>query len=605
MADETTPQDDNQANFGVPNNNESIPTPPVAPIPPTPPSPPTPPLAPTPEAHNATTDSTYPSVPQFATNVIQAKKKSGGKKIVLILIAILAIAAIASIAVFAFNAFSSSTGGSDTPEGVINNFADGAKDKDLPAMLSALDPNEIEPFIENLDTFTKSAKQDGAIKNEKNPLEAYNINFNNVKTETVKYSDNVARVELISGMIKVKVDKSKLPRDSSAKSNTINIEQSNKDYIKALKNNSEDFRVSDLESKHIFYIAVKRGDLWYASSLYTATEYARLYFNATGENIEQPTFDENERVGNGATSSNEAVKNFLGAIVGLNTEKIIDATAPERFSIGYDYKQTLLDLQKENEDNQYLKIAEDAVTITDLETTATANGKDREFNKIDSVKVKVKYNIDVLKGEENLYTYFPYSVDVKGSWDGKCYEYSGEVKNYAEVDNSELNDYSFDDEAPYTDAAGVVYNESYDVYKAQFPIVSANGHIYPTEDSTYFDTYHALPWTDDNGNVVYDASGNKVATATGNYEADDQQNYPWKDSADADVYNKYGYEAYADPVYTYEKQSTNVDDKNCLSNKDLKELPDFGFVTIKENGKYYVSPIDTIWYYVIWGVKNN
>ena len=553
-------------------------------------------------------DNTYPSVPEFAANTSNTNPRKNYKKLILILIAIFGVAVLTGVSVFAYNTLTGSSSGADTPEGVLTNVSNAFADKDLTAVLSAGDPNEIEPFIENLSLFTKEAEKSGSIKNAKNPLEAYSIKFSNMKTQTYKYSDTVARVELINGEIVTKVDKSKLPKGSSAsiKSETINIEKSNKDYIETLKDFNEDFEINKLESKHIFYIAVKRGDQWYVSSLYTATEYVRMYFKSIGEDIDAPSFDEKDRVGNGAPDSNTAVKNFLDAIVGYNPSEMINATAPDRFSIGYDYKKTLLKLQKDNKDNQYLKITEDTVTITDLKTTAEPNGKEREFNKIDNVKVKLKYNIDVKKGEESDYIYFPYATNVKASWDGRCYAYSGEIKNFEEVilDDNSMRTYD-DDDAPYTDAEGIVYQDTFDIYNATYPIVSKNGRIYPDSDSLYFGTYRPLPWKDSEGNIIFDAQGNKVVSPSGDYEADEQENYPWKDSSGIEIYDSKGSESYTKPDYTYVKNSDNIDDKNCYSKKDLKDLPDFGFVTIKEKSKYYVSPIDTIWYYVIWGVQNS
>lgn len=587
MSDEITPPN--------PENSDIPIVPPSQPLTPSEQAPiPVPPVTPA-------QDATYPTVPTYTTNTSAPVKKSAGKKWLLVAIAIFSIIVLSGIGVFAFNAFSDPTDGADSPEGVIKNFSNAANDNDLPAMLSSVDPNEVEPLIENLDTFTKFAKEDKQIKNEDKPLEAYKYSFKNLETKTVKYSDDVARVEIVSGQFIIKVDKSKLPKEErqNANNETIDFEESAKDIINTAEDAYDDFDEDDLETKNNFYIAVKRDGEWYASGLYTAAEYGRIFGNAMGEDIERPSFDAKERVGVGSVTGEKAVGTFLDALVSLRTKDIIETTAPDRFSIGYDYKQALIDLQGDNEDNQYLKLAKDAITITDINTTSKANGKNREFNEIKSVSLKIKYSLDVKEGEESMYTGFPYAVDLDGTWDGKCLSYSGEIKNYEQDD---VLDFDIDDEAPFKDASGATFEDSYDLYNAQFPITGATGHVFPTSSSTYFDTYHPLPWTDSSGGVVYDAAGNTVLLADGTTEAKNGDNYPWKDAAGIEVYDENGDQTYAEP--TYVKSRNNVDEKTCYSRKELKDLPEIGFVTIKENGKYFVSPIDTAWYYIIWAVKN-
>lgn len=549
-------------------------------------------------------DQSYPSVPSYTTSTSAPvkKSKSKSKKWMLIAIAIFSVIVLSGIGVFAFNAFSDPTVGADSPEGVITNFANAANDKDLPTMLTSVDPSEVEPLIENISTFTKAAKKDGAIKNDKKPLEAYSYKFENLKTKTVMYSDDVARVEIVSGKFIVKVDKSKLPEEErdNANNEVTDFAEANKSLVDNGESLFDNFDEDELETKNNFYIAVKRDGKWYASALYTAAEYSRIFANSYGQDIPRPSFDVADRKGIGADSGEKAVKNFLEALVSLRTKDIIEATAPDRFSIAYDYKQTLLNLQNINSDNQYVKLAKDAITITDIKTKTKPNGNNREFNEIKSVSLKIKYNIDVPKKQENLYTSFPYAADLDASWDGKCLSYSGEIKAY-QVTDTQDSEYDFEGEAPYTDSTGAVLENANDLYDAVYPITSSIGRVYPTDESTYFGTFHPLPWTDAKGGVVYDALGKASEAVNEKNEIDYGINYPWKDAAGVEVYDADEDVAYPDPVF--EKARTNVDEKTCFSNKELKDLPAIGFVTIKENNKHYVSPIDTAWFYIIELVK--
>lgn len=577
-------------------------------IPPTPPTPDVPPVQPTPytpgqytrgvQSDTSTYDSSYPSVPDYTSNTSAPRKKAKGKKWLFIALGIFSILVLSGIGVFAFNILSNTTGGADSPEGVITNFSNAANDHDLPAMLSGVDPNEVEPLIENLTTFTSSAKKDGAIENEKKPLEAYSFQFKDLKTKTVMYSDDVARVELLSGKFIVKVDKSKLPKDQrrNAKDEVTDFEKSSKDLINGAKDSFDNFKPNDMETKNNFYIAIKRDGKWYASALYTAAEYSRIFANGLGQEITRPNFDASDRVGVGADSGEKAVGNFLEALVSLRTKDIIEATAPDRFSLGYDYKKTLMDLQNVNAGNQYVKLAKDAITISDIKTTAKADGKNREFNEIKSVSLKIKYNIDVPSGQESIYSSYPYAADLDAKWDGKCLSYSGEIKAY-QVAQTPLSTYDFSNEAPYIDASGTTIEDSYSLYDAKFPITSANGNIYPSDDSTYFDAYHPLPWTDAKGAVVFDAAGNPTANQSDSKLSKDKQSYPWVDAQGAEIYDAKGRATH--PETSFEKVRTNVDEKTCFSKKELKSIPSIGFITIKENGSHYVSPIDTAWYYII------
>jgi hypothetical protein len=529
------------------------------------------------------------------------------KKHISIGLTVIGACSLIGLIAFVFSAFTSSTNGASSPEAIIGKLSLAAKNGDMPSMVGIVDPNEIGPLVDNVSVFLKKAKKSGTIQNEKKPLDAYSIRFNNVKTQTIKYSDSVARVELISGTIDLDVDKSKLDKfgQDDTNSGSLNIEKVNQDYIKTAEAFSPDFNIADLESKHIFYIAVKHGDRWFASGLYTLAENARIYFNSTGEKIERPSFDARDRVGEGAKTSNLAVKNFLNGIIGLQTKEILNSTSPDRFSIGYDYKKTLLKLQDNKRDNKYLKIAQDGINISDIKTVTKSEGNNKKFNKIESVDFKIKYSLDVQKDDEGAFTLLPYSANISGKWIDNCLNYSGQKETYTKKIVKDETEYNFEDEAPYTDATGTVFVSSFKLSNAVYPITSSLGRIYPTDDSTYFDKYHSLPWTDLRGNTVYDAAGNKAVGSFGNYEADEQQNYPWKDSQGNLVYNQEGGQRYTPDSFVYEKNSNKVKGKNCFSNSDPKSSDNFGIITIKEKDIYYVSPIDTIWHYAIQYLKDN
>ena len=262
-------------------------------------------------------------------------------------------------------------------------------------------------------------------------------------------------------------------------------------------------------------------------------------------------------------------------------------------------------MQKNKKDNKFLKIAQEGLNISDIKTTAKSEGKNKKFNKIESIDFKVKYNVDVKKDEESAFTLLPYSADINGKWTGNCLNYSGKKETYTKKIVKDETEYNFEDEAPYTDATGIIFVSSFKLSNAVYPITSSLGRIYPTENSIYFDKYHPLPWTDLRGNAVYDSAGNKSEGRLGNFEADEQQNYPWKDSQGNLVYDQNGGQKYTPVSFVYEKNSNKVKGKNCFSNSDPKDPDSFGIITIKEKDKYYVSPIDTIWHYAIQYLKDN
>lgn len=612
-----TPGEDNESPSTPPTPSD-VPTPPVeSEVPATNAEEPAAPLDPI-GSLSPSASASYPTVPDYTSAAGQeVKTKSTAKIIIIGVSSFVGIISLCIIAAFAYKSFSGNTAGSAKPEGVITNALSSLKAHDLVGVLQQADPNEVEPFIENLDTFKKELKKDDQVRNDKKPLEAYSYKVEDLKTQTVNYSDSVARVELISGKITQTIDKSKLPssaRDGKKTKEVYDISDVNKSWLKGSESyfffDSEKFNPAKLESKHIFYIAVKRGDRWYASTLYTGAEYIRILGNAYGGDYERPSFDASKRVGIGSDTPEKATENFIKQFVGLDTEQIIKTTAPDRFSVAYDYKDLLIKADDRNAQNSYWKTAHNAVTVTDLKTTKKEEGTNRDFVAVKFINVKVNYSLDVKEEDKQNYAYVPYSAHINASWNGKCAAYSGNYQTYDETGHY-FSTVTF----PITDAEGTSYvasdfDSSYpDAYNLTFPVKDAAGHIYPTDYSlTDYTTYHPVPWKNVSGDVVYDAAGNLPDT-TSTDSTDDNfttyDDYPYTDANGAEVIDKDGRDVDADLAYTYESHRTNLDDKSCFSNADLKNMPDYGVVTIKEGDKYYVSPIDTFWHYVIWGVNHN
>lgn len=536
------------------------------------------------------------------------KPSSGaGKKIALISIAGIGLLSLCLVGYFAYKAFSGDSAGAGSPEGVITNALKAYKSQDLLGIARQVDPNEVEPFIDNYKIYTEKLEESNTIRDSSNPLEAYDVEYSDIETKTVKYSDDVARVELLDGTITIRTDKSKLPksqRDNEDSKSDIDIAQANKEWkagAAAAYGSGDDFDEDDLESEHLFYIAVKRDGRWYASSLYTGMEYARIAANATGADFKRPSFEAADRKATASDSPEDAVKVFLSAAVSLDGAKTIEATAPDRFSAGHDYKATLKDMQAQYDDNDVYSLLKDAITVSNLSTTSKKESDDLSFVTIDSIDLVVEYSLDLKDSEKNNYQYVPYEVDAQASWNGKCFKYSGTYKVYS----SEMS-YFPTVAFPITDAVGETYNRddfgdyAYSYY-TEFPVKDAQGKIYPTStslsDST---TYRPLPWVDAEGKVVYDAQGND-ATGDGLYSSD--LSLPVVDANGHAVTDDEGFEITDDLEATYTSQRNNIDDQQCASNRDLKDAPPIGLVVIKENGKYYVSPIDTIWHYIFWAAN--
>ncbi|HMS25461.1 MAG TPA: hypothetical protein PKB15_07240 [Acidimicrobiia bacterium] len=569
------------------------------------------------EAQSQVSNSTPTDSPVAMITTTPPKKKSVATKIILALIVFVGITGLCTVGAFAYKAFTGKSTGASSPEGVIKNGLSALKSHDLIGLARQADPHEFEPFIENYSTFTKSLKKEGEILDEKKPLEAYDFSVEDLETKTVMYSDDVARVELLDGIITQRTDRSKLPKESREgvkRSETYDIADANDawqdgtagDFFSFYGVDSDKFNKERLESQHVFYIAVKRDGRWYASSLYTSAEYARIAGNAYGGDYGRPSFDVNERTSDGSSTSELATKKFIESIVSLDAERFIDSTAPDRFSIVYDYKKLLLKADKRNEDQSVVKILRDAVTVTDIETQSANEGKNREFVTVKSIDLKIRYSLNVKEKEKKNYQFIPYEASINASWDGKCFQYSGTYQVY-EGTAQYFSTVTF----PVTDAEGKIYlrsdfDEEYpDAYDLTFPVQDSAGHIYP-EASTLTDSsiYHPLPWRGKDKSVVYDISGNDVST----YDYDDEDydgNYPYTDALGSKVTDKYGSPIENDANYTYKIHRENIDDKQCYSDKDLRELPEFGVTTIKEKGKYYVTPIDTFWHYMIWAIDKD
>ncbi len=559
-----------------------------------------------------------PTDSQVTMTTTSPPKKIGmGTKIILTLIVFIGITGLCIVGAFAYKAFTGNSTGASSPEGVIKNGLSALKSHDLIGLARQADPNEFEPFIENYSIFTRSLKKEGEILDEKKPLEAYDFSVEDLETKTVMYSDHVARVELLDGIITQRTDKAKLPKESREgvkRSETYDIADANDawqdgtggDFFSLYGVDSDKFNNEKLESEHIFYIAVKRDGRWYASSLYTAAEYARIVGNAYGGDYGRPSFDVNERVGDGSSTSELATKKFIESFVSLDTERFIDSTAPDRFSIVHDYKKLLLKANKRNEEQAVVKILRDAVTVTDIETQSTKEGKNREFVTVKSIDLKIKYSIDVKEKDKKNYTFIPYEASINASWDGKCFEYSGTYEVY-EGTAQYFSTVTF----PIVDSDGTIYlrsdfDEEYpEAYNLNFPVRDSAGRIYPKSSAlTDSSVYHPLPWLGKDKSVVYDTTGNDVSTF--DYEDEDYDgNYPYTDALGSKVTDKYGSPIENDKKYTYRIHRENLDDKQCYSDKDLSELPEFGVTTIKENGKYYVTPIDTFWHYIIWAIDKD
>lgn len=534
---------------------------------------------------------TYPSVPDYAAAAVK-KPMSSTKKIIIGVIAIIGLLGMISVAAFAYGALTGNSAGAASPEGVLTNYVSAIENQDLLKAIRQNDPHEVEPLIENYDLFMKELKDNDDIKNEKKPLEGYEFEAQDLETKTVMYSDDVARVELLGGKITYQgVD--------DEESTTDNIDDANKAWRSGEYYfwDSENFNKDDLESKNIFYIAVRRDGRWFMSSLYTLAEYLRIAGNANGGDYKRPSFEASERFGNGGSTPEEATEVFIEELFGLNAEDTIRATAPNRFSIAHDYIELIKKVDGRNANNPYVLAARDAVDVTDLNTTQDKDGNNRQFVTINSVKVKVDYELDLDQSQLEQFEFVPYAAKVDASFDGQCYSYKGSYSTYEGV-----TQYFPTVTFPIADAEGQSYirddfERTYpNVFDLEFPVTDAAGRIFPDRDSLLESaTYFPVPWTDSNGQVVYDGQGNEVT------DYFDVEN-PVVDATGNEVVDSDGsFVGYDDLKVDYQSVKTKLNEKDCLDD----DFPTIGFSTIQEEDEYFVSPIDTIWHYVVEYVKND
>jgi hypothetical protein len=442
---------------------------------------------------------------------------SAKKRIVIIGSVLFGLIALTFIGIYAYRSLTGSTSGSATPEAVVETALSSLENKDLLGAARQVDPNEIEPFIENYEVFTTELKENNEISNTDEPLEAFEYSVEGLETKTVMYSEDVARVELVSGVITQSVDESKLPEDAQADEyadETLNIADENEKWrngeLLPWPFSTDKFNEDDLESDNIFYVAVNRDGRWYFSALYTMAETIRISGNAAGGDYEQPEFDALARSGNGAANPEDATVNFIETLFGLNVEDFIKSTAPQRFSVAHDYLELLTKVDERNKDNEFVVAARDAVEVSDITTDQSSEGDGRTFVGVNSIAINLEYELDVDENSYDNFTFIPYKINAQAQWDGQCVTYEGLYSTYQ-------------------------------------------------EDATFYDDEPTpMPPYDEELGIDYQP--------------------------------------------TYRSQEEGVNEKECYQSG---EIPDIGVVTIEEDGKHFVSPIDTIWHYVISTFENS
>lgn len=474
-------------------------------------------------------------------------------------VAVIGILGIFAVAAFAYKAFTGETSGASKPEGVITNTFAALEKQDLLGAAKNMDPSEMGPFIENYSIFTEALEKNEDILDKDKPLESYIFESKDIETKTVEYSDDVARVELLNGVVSAKTDKTKLP-DKEDNDDTLEIEDEEFDikdaneqwrngfasditesYAQEFGVDSQDteFDKDKLESENIFYIAVKRDGRWYFSSLYTTVEYGRILANASGANIPRPNFDASLRKGDGADSPEEAVESMIENL--FSKDAVSKIFPPERLSVVYDYQGAKDKSNNETLDVDFLtKALENSLTVKNIDTSSTADGKNRQFVTIESLKFNFSFEPDLENTDSPIATFIPEMVDVDVDFDGKCVAYDG------------------------------LYRYNFTAFSTPDPDVISN-----FEDS--LDDYE------------YDFE------TEFDYDTDPQVSY-------SDV--NYTGNAKPSSVKASNRRNTNetFSGKECLSDTDINEI---GVTTIKEDGKYYFSPIDTLWHYAIKAVQSD
>lgn len=259
------------------------------------------------------------------------KKKTG--LIVGALIAVVALVAGGLVYFLAIRQSDSVAEGAPTPAAAAQNLVDKINAGDVAGLLTVLPPAEAALMRDTNTQVNNELKRLGIYKQDADPnkmgaVKATGLKFDEARKQ--KINDHLEINMLVEGQLEINSDMRDQPFtekfldqafpngiDTAAKTQKI-------DVAKTVRQMGEPIRIA----------TVKVDDEWYPSLFYTIADYALL--------AGKQKWPATPVAANGAGSPEEAVKQFAGAIVDANIQRLIELTPPDEMGALHDAGPALL-----------------------------------------------------------------------------------------------------------------------------------------------------------------------------------------------------------------------------------------------------------------------
>ncbi len=266
---------------------------------------------------------------------------------------IAAAALVVAGGLFAWTQMSSADGGAGSPEEAIVALMDAVSDEDLVGIAETILPGErrtyADPGLEGLGHLQRW----GVLADDFDTADVagFDIEITDIETRTEAVADDVVNV-FVSGTVGGSVDGEELPIGDLILDRTGELDP---DELAAADEGDQS------EFDDLMITAVREGDRWYVSAIYTAAEYARA---EAGVNLPSSGV-----APIGADSPEAAVDGFLDAATSFDLEAVVARLNPDEAQALQRYAPIFLpDAQAQIDD----AVAESGVTLdVDVETEVT------------------------------------------------------------------------------------------------------------------------------------------------------------------------------------------------------------------------------------------
>jgi hypothetical protein len=287
-------------------------------------------------------------------------KKGGRGRLIASIVAVLALVA-GGVATYVAVSDSSNENGASSPEAAIRNIVSDINKSDLIGVLNDLVPGERKAIAAPFADLVKELKRTKVLQPGADPatITGLQVQVKQLKFSgtTIRLTDRVQVVELTGGTLDLSADLKRVPLTA--------------EFLKAVFPHGTPQNVSDSQhvdiadevaamGKPVRIAAQQVGGSWYPSLFYTVA------YQAAGETAPSPADAIPAR---GAASAEDAVKQFVEALLAGDLNRAIGLVSPGELSAVHDYGKKLLDAT-----GSYppVKVHLDDLTLT---TTDIAGGR--------------------------------------------------------------------------------------------------------------------------------------------------------------------------------------------------------------------------------------